>query len=531
MKARLYNKIGVKLIFFTLIVIIIVLAIHTYIRVNSFKVEIENIFKQDADNVSNLIKQSTRYSMLLNRSDDVDQIIKKVGSEPYVKKIRIYDKEGNIKHSTDTTELMHTADLNDEACVGCHGQIKLSEEIPEKYRMRTINVSKDERVLFLFNPIMNGPDCYNADCHAHLETKKVLGVQTITFSLNEADEIIATNTKDIIFNGLILIVSISLLSGFFIFILVNRPLRKLEKGIEEVGKGNLEYKIKLKSKDELGVMARQFDDMSEKLFSAHKEIKDWSETLNEKVKEKTAELKKIYDQMIQIEKLASLGKLSATVAHELNNPLSGILTYSKLISRKLKESSDNEVHSEKIEYLDLISEEASRCGKIVKDLLIFSHVDHEEFGKNDLVQIIDKSIKIISHHLEINNIKLIKDFSIEGLLITCNPQKLQQALISILVNSVESMLDKGGKLIIKLYIEKNVIIIKITDHGTGISSSDLPHIFEPFYTSKEDKSSTGLGLSVAYGIIKLHNGHIEVESTSSKGTIFKISLPNNINSN
>ena len=181
MKARLYNKIGVKLIFFTLIVIIIVLTIHTYIRVNSFKVEIENIFRQDADNVSNLIKQSTRYSMLLNRSDDVDQIIQKVGSEPYVKKIRIYDKEGNIKHSTDTTELMHTADLNDEACVGCHGQIKLSEEIPEKYRMRTINVSKNERELFLFNPIMNGPDCYNADCHAHLETKKVLGVKTITF--------------------------------------------------------------------------------------------------------------------------------------------------------------------------------------------------------------------------------------------------------------------------------------------------------------------------------------------------------------
>ncbi len=235
--------------------------------------------------------------------------------------------------------------------------------------------------------------------------------------------------------------------------------------------------------------------------------------------------------MIQIEKLASLGKLSATVAHELNNPLSGILTYSKLISRKLKESSDNEVHSEKIEYLDLIADEASRCGKIVKDLLVFSHVDHEVFGKNDLIQIIDKSIKLISHHLEINNIELIRDFSIEGLLITCNPQKLQQALISILVNSVESMLDKGGKLIIKLYIEKNVIIIKITDQGTGISSSDLPHIFEPFYTSKEEKSSTGLGLSVAYGIIKLHNGDIEVESTSSKGTIFKISLPNNINSN
>ena len=529
MKAKIYNKISVKLIFLTSFIIIIILAIHTYLRVNVFKEEIESIYRQNADNVSNLIKQSTRYSMLLNRCDDVNQIVKKVGSEPFVKKIRIYDKEGNIKHSTDTTEFMQKADLSDEACVGCHGQIELTDEIPDKYRMRTINVSKDERVLFLFTPIVSGPDCYNADCHAHHKTKKILGVQTITFSLNEADEIIASNTKDIIYGGLFLIITISLLSGLFIFLIVNRPLKRLGKGIEEVGKGNLEYKINLKSKDELGIIAHQFDNMSGKLSLAYKEIKDWSETLNEKVKDKTAELKKIYDQMIQFEKLASLGKLSATVAHELNNPIEGILTYSKLISKKLKESNDKDVYSKEIEHLDLISDETNRCGKIVKDLLTFSYVDHEEFSKNDLIKIIDKSIKLIRHHLEINNIEFKKDFSVKGLLIKCNPQKIQQALISLLINAVESMYQQEGTLTMKLTLEGKFVIIKIIDQGLGIPPVDLPHIFEPFYTTKDKKRGTGLGLSVVYGIIKLHKGSIEIESSTPEGTAFKITLP--INSN
>ncbi len=531
MKAKLYNKISVKLIFLAFLVLITVLSIHTYDIVNTFKDDIDNIFRQNANNVSNLIKQTTRYDMLLNQRNDVHQIIKKIGSEPNVKEIRIYNKEGYIKYSTDTTELLSKVDLSEDACKGCHEQQGPLYEVPEKFKMGVIKVTKDERELFLVSSIKNGPECYNSECHIHNEKHKVLGVLTITLSLNMADEIISTNTKESVLNELFIILIISLLSGLFILILVNKPLKKLEKGIEEIGKGNLEYKINLKSKDELGIMARQFDDMSEKLFSAYKEIKDWSETLNEKVKEKTAELKKIYDQMIQIEKLASLGKLSATVAHELNNPLEGILTYSKLISKRLKISKDNNDNSKQIEYLELIADEASRCGKIVKDLLTFSHVDREELSKNDLIQIIDKSINLISHHLEIKNIKLKKDYSVKELLIKCNPQKIQQAFISLLINAIESMYEHGGTLTIKSMLEGEFVLIRIIDQGTGITPEDLPYIFEPFYTTKDVSKGTGLGLSVAYGIIKLHRGNIEVESSSSQGTIIKITLPINLHNN
>ena len=158
----------------------------------------------------------------------------------------------------------------------------------------------------------------------------------------------------------------------------------------------------------LGKWHRRFNQMSTNLAEAYKEIKNWSETLNEKVIEKTYELKNIYDQVSHIEKMASLGKLSATVAHELNNPLAGILTYSKLISKKIQALQKDSEHQKIIEFLDIISHEAARCGQIVKDLLIFSRSEQDDFAQEDLLKIVDNCLTVINHHLEIHGIKMKK---------------------------------------------------------------------------------------------------------------------------
>lgn len=288
----------------------------------------------------------------------------------------------------------------------------------------------------------------------------------------------------------------------------------------------MDYKIEIHAKNELGQVARRFNQMSTNLAEAYKEIKNWSETLNDKVLEKTEELKNIYNQVNQIEKLASLGKLSATVAHELNNPLAGILTYSKLITKKLQASNNNPENAKIIEYLELISHESARCGQIVKDLLIFSHSEKDEFAKENLLKIIYHSITVINHHLEINGITLVKDYADSPIDIYCNANKIQQALISLLINSIEAM-PNGGKITIRVTTENKKILLRITDEGTGIADKDLPHIFVPFYSTKAESSGTGLGLAVAYGIITAHNGKIEVEKTSHNGTTFKIELPQN----
>jgi two-component system NtrC family sensor kinase len=464
--------------------------------------------------------------MLLNRREDVHQIIKTLRTEIGVEEIRIYNKQGTIIFSTNPQEISKKVNLTAEACIVCHNSSVPLQSLTNQNKTRIYKNFENKRVLGLINPIQNELDCSNADCHAHSPKVQILGVLDVVVSLETLDSIIQSSTRKVIIASVFIVAVISFFSGLFITVLVNKPIKKIREGIEEVGNGNLDYRINVDSKNELGQMARRFNEMSTKLNEAYQEIKDWSETLNDKVNEKTKELKNIYNQVNQIEKLASLGKLSATVAHELNNPLAGILTLSKLITKKLSTTQKDSEYASILEYLELISQESARCGQIVKDLLIFSHSEPDEFVKENLLKIIDVSATVINHHFEINRITLIKDYPDEPIEIYCNANKIQQALMSLLINSIEATNNKG-KITISITRENNYAVLRISDEGTGIADKDLPHIFEPFYSTKEASVGTGLGLAVAYGIITNHKGKIEVEKTSGLGTTFKVVLPQN----
>lgn len=526
MKISVLNRLSVRLILSISCLLVIILSIYTYFIIKNLDGYLTQTRFQSAYNISDIIKKSTRYSMLLNRREDVHQIINTIRAEIGVEEIRVYDKQGVIAYSSDSTEILSKVNLNDEACIACHNSSVPLKSLANQDKIRIYKNSENKRVLGVINPIQNEPDCSNADCHAHSPKVNVLGVLDVVVSLEQLDSIIQKSTSKVILASGFLVVLISFFAGLFITLLVNKPINKIREGIEEVGNGNLDYKIEFNSKNELGQVARRFNEMSSKLDEAYKEIKNWSETLNDKVSEKTEELKNIYDQVNQIEKLASLGKLSATVAHELNNPLAGILTYSKLISKKLQALQKDSEYETIIEFLELISHESARCGKIVKDLLIFSRSERDEFAKEDLLNIIDNSVTVLNHHLDMHGIKLVKDYSEDPIEIYCNAYKIQQALMSLLMNSIEAM-PNGGKIIINLNLDEHNVNLRIIDEGTGISDKDLPHIFEPFYSTKEASNGTGLGLAVAYGIISNHKGKMEVEKTSNQGTIFKVVLPKN----
>jgi two-component system NtrC family sensor kinase len=525
MKTKVLNRLSVRLIISISSILIIILSIYTYFILNNLENYLTQTRFQTSYNISDIIKKSMRYSMLLNRREDVHQIINTLRSEIGVEEIRIYNKLGTIVFSSNPKEILNKVDLTAEACIVCHNSSIPLQTLTKQNKMRVYKNSENKRVLGLINPIQNEPDCSNADCHAHPSNVRILGVLDVGVSLEQLDLIIHSSTRKVILASVLIVIFISFFSGLFISVLVYKPIEQIKEGIDEVGNGNLDYKIKVNSKNELGQMARRFNEMSTNLDEAYKEIKNWSETLNDKVNEKTKELKNIYNQVNQIEKLASLGKLSATVAHELNNPLAGILTYSKLITKKLQAMQTNSEHSKIIEYLELISHESARCGQIVKDLLIFSHSERDEFTKENLVKIIYHSITVINHHLEMNGITLIKEYSEEPIELFCSAYKIQQALISLLINSIEAM-PSGGIIKLNITLENNNVVIRIIDEGTGITNKDLPHIFEPFYSTKET-SGTGLGLAVAYGIIANHKGKIEVEKTSANGTTFKVILPQN----
>ncbi|MCS7229127.1 MAG: ATP-binding protein [Candidatus Kryptonium sp.] len=488
------------------------------------------ISKEYAVKMSDLIKRSTHYSMLRNHREDIYQIIKMLGQQPGIEVIRIYNKRGEITFSTIPDEVGKVIPVESEACNICHYDGKISIPAEASQLTRIFNAPDGHKILGAINPIKNEESCYNASCHAHTKEQTILGVFDVMISLKDLHR----NTKRLAqiqyTSGIIMFFTISIFVLIFIWKFVNVPLKKLTYGTTEIMNGNLDFKLDLNSNDEIGLLAKSFNEMTQKLKQAHEELLSWAKTLEQKVNEKTAELQRAHAYMLQIEKMASLGKLSATVAHELNNPLEGILTYAKLLKRKLENGKIGESEKEEIlNELSIIIDETARCGNIVKNLLLFSKQKVGEFKNEDICHIVKRSIALISHHLQMNNIKLEIDLPENPLFIFCDSQQIEQMLLAMEINSIEAM-PNGGTLGIKVKeINDNEIQIKIIDTGVGIPDEILPHIFEPFFTTKKEGKGTGLGLAVVYGIVERHGGKITVESKVNHGTTFTITLPKKSN--
>ncbi len=345
--------------------------------------------------------------------------------------------------------------------------------------------------------------------------------------LNEIDALLVESTQMHYLSSFILVAAVAVVSGIFIWFLVNIPVRNLTLGTREIIKGNLSYRIRVRSKDEVGTLARSFNQMSQELQRAQEEILEWTQTLEDRVAQKTEELQRAQHHMIHVEKMASLGKLAATVAHELNNPLEGVLTYAKLLKKKLQgvplpEEKVSEIQAE----LSLIADESSRCGSIVKNLLLFARRDRAQMTEVSLQSIIEKSLRLIDHHMKMNRITPEIALGDRPVMLYCDPEQIEQALLALEINAVEAMPD-GGKLRIQVVIsdEDETVILRIKDEGVGIARENLEHIFEPFFSTKESGKATGLGLAVVFGIVERHRGKIEVESELGVGTTFTITLP------
>ncbi|MGB5993706.1 MAG: ATP-binding protein [Desulfobacterales bacterium] len=250
--------------------------------------------------------------------------------------------------------------------------------------------------------------------------------------------------------------------------------------------------------------------------------------MHKNIKEAYQDLKEVQEQIVWTEKLASLGKLAATIAHEINNPLAGVLNYIRLI---IKQLSRNRFTHEKLEdisrYLKIMESETARCGEIVKDLLAFARRTKITMESNNIEDIINKTLNLISHELEMKELQLKKNIAPNLPKVKCDFKQIQQVLLNLMYNASEAM-PSGGTLTItanRANGAKAFLEVTISDTGCGISEKDMENIFEPFFTTKEEGKGVGLGLSVVYGIIAKHNGTIAVESEPGKGSTFTIRLP------
>jgi two-component system NtrC family sensor kinase len=356
----------------------------------------------------------------------------------------------------------------------------------------------------------------------------VLGSLIIKLPLDDMDSAVERSSTQFFLLATLTTFLLIMVLIFFTRKRIKDPLNDIVKASIAVANGNQDTRLEIKPEqlDDMRMVSQAFNDMLDNLQTATEELQNWSQQLEYKVQKKSEELGAAQNELIQIERIASLGKLSSSVAHEINNPLSGILVYTKLIHKQL---SNPELFSSKresiLKHLKLIESETKRCGDIVKGLLDFSRKEQEDFESRHLHLILQETYDLKIHSVKIANINFLTDFSAKSDLIFCSPNQIKQACVAIIVNATEAVLDNGEIAVTTKNPDADSVVIEISDNGIGIPPDDLTHIFEPFFSTKHDTSGIGLGLAIVHGIVKSHNGKIEAKSELGKGTTISITLP------
>lgn len=320
--------------------------------------------------------------------------------------------------------------------------------------------------------------------------------------------------------GFWIIFTLSLCTSLLLF--VKKPLNDLLKGINTVAAGDLDYEIPVDSHDEMGDMAASFNAMTHQLSRAKKELMEWGETLEKKVEEKTEAIQRAQDQLVHSEKLASLGRMAAGVAHELNSPLTGVVTFAHLMRERFPEGSQDR------EDLDVIIEQTNRCTQIIRGLLGFARASSEEKNRADLNEVVQSSLNLVRNKADFLNVEKKLELDSDLPLVMTNVAQIQQVFLNMIVNAGDAMDGKGTLTVATRRVEADGRVfaeVEFRDSGPGISPDNMEKLFEPFFTTKPVGKGTGLGLAVSHGIVKDHGGHIRVWSKPGEGTSFFISFP------
>ena len=465
------------------------------------KNELLNRVILDTQYLVDAVKRSIEHDMLNRNTEGVIQSIDAISKQKGIEKIRIFNKEGLIVCSSEKSEIGNKVNKNDEACFKCHAVSQPFKKLNQDERFRIFNAKERYRVLATIDPIYNEEACWSALCHAHPKEQNVLGVLDIAVPLRDMDLHISHLIRISI---LIAAFSIFVICLFIVFVahkFIRKPLEQIIEGANILAKGNLDYKISVSGPSEICELAHAINKMGEDLKSYIKILTETQESL------------------FHSQRLASLGKLAAAVAHEINNPLTVVLNDSSLL---LKEAPEGSLLKED---LKIIVQEAKRCGEIVRDLLEFAKFKKPKMISGDLNQVVEDSLTIIKHQANLGNTDIQLSLAPSLPRVKIDPNQIKQVFIDIILNAIHAM-PNDGSLKIKSYInENNFVCVSFTDTGCGISKEFSERIFQPFFTTKEIEGGTGLGLAICYEIIQKHNGRIWFESEVGKGTTFYVELP------
>ncbi|HEX2968268.1 MAG TPA: ATP-binding protein [Bacteroidales bacterium] len=521
--------------------VIFIIAVSSLVLFVSFGVifrsvyerNLNTVIRQNGNNIGSIVESSLYYSMLRNDKSTLQSTLDIINTMSGIDDVNMYDENDNLVYSSFAE---NASSHSNPDCRSCHDNLRTM--FPEKQKSyRIIPAGSDcvmnendntHRHLLIRSPILNERSCYTAACHAHNENEAMLGSLIIKLPLDDVDETVNKSSgRYFLFAALVtLLLIISLI--LFTQRQIKTPLNEIVKASLAVAGGDKETRLNINSDqlEDMRMVSRAFNEMLDNIQSANEELKNWSQQLEYKVQKKSEELGATRNELIHIERIASLGKLSSSVAHELNNPLSGILVYTKLIHKQLSNPDLTDKKKEAmLKHLKLIETETKRCGDIVKGLLDFSRKEQEDFEARHLHPVLREAYDLMLHTISISNIKFQTDFRAVSDMVLCSPNQIKQACVAMIINASEAVNENGEIILSTSNPDPSSIRIDITDNGIGISPDDMPHIFEPFFSTKSSTSGIGLGLAIVHGIVISHNGKMGVKSEPGRGTTMSFTIP------
>ncbi len=526
------RKLGPKLIFSLTILIVVISGLSGYLNFRSQKQQLVETMILGADQLSRGVTGATWLAMLDDDRRAAYEIMRVIADKQGVDRIRMYNKEGRLVFSTDSSEPPTIATATSEVCASCHAKGSIRNHPTEDARVRYATSPRGIKTLNMVTPIYNEPSCSNASCHAHSASTKVLGVVDIALRLDPVQK----QTRAITIQTILWILLQVGIGAAFVIVFTRRfvatPIQELIAGTKAVSEMELDRPIDIGhggGSQELDELVDSFNRMRERLKLAVAELNDMQQTLESKVEERTQQLNAAQKKLIQSDRLATLGQLAASVAHEINNPVSGVLNLSMLLERLMASGAyppGREAEFRK--YLSLISTETARVGRIVSDLLAFSRRSKPQRAPADLNKLVRTTIGLADHKLKLISAELVLDLQENLPLVECDSSQIQQVILNLVLNGAQAMQPKGGgKLTIRTHLipREESVELCVQDTGEGIAPENLSKIFDPFFTTKAEGKGVGLGLAVLYGIVKAHEGEVEVVSHRNEGTTFTVTLP------
>ncbi len=497
---------------------------------NSFRRELETSGKT----MLRILAVNAESGVLFESRFELDELLKAPTQFESVRYAIITNAQGGVLSQTgvrDIDEPVHVLIPNDP-------------HLTDSMTVRYCNESSGKKMLILCTPVVThkkvldrehlgitgGTDSslvssYVSEVIGHIELG--LTLDQVNRSIREAQQ------AAFLLTAMVMLGTILLLT--FIVGAITKPVTELVEVTDKVSRGDFSRKVESLRHDELGHLAETFNRMIESLKLSRDEIEAYNRNLEQKIIERTHQLEDAQAQLLQSEKMSAIGQLAAGVAHELNNPLGGILGYAQFTLEKLNKNVPEKTSAKEIQsyvrYLTDIEIQSRRCKTIVQNLLRFSRSSRTvDFEDVEINKVIEETVSFVEHQLHLNQIELEVVLASNLPVIQGNAGQLQQVFTNLIINAMHASQPNS---VIRIVTKSSpalgefggAVELMFVDHGSGIREENLKKIFEPFFTTKEIGKGTGLGLSVSYGIVKDHGGEINVSSTVGSGTTFTIVLP------